>query len=51
MAFTEIELRRIERDVAKFMERRRPAPQIRPELDIGHRVSGHSVELYEIRPV
>jgi hypothetical protein len=51
VAFTEIELRRIERDMAKFMERRRPRPHIRPELDIGHRVSGHSVELFEIRPV
>ena len=51
MAFTEFELRRIERDIAKFMERRRPPPHIRPKLDIGHRISGNSVEIFEIRPV
>ena len=50
MAFSALELRRFERDLAKFMERRRPPPSIRPKLDIGSRISGHSVELFEIRP-
>ena len=47
MAFTDIERARIERDIAKFMERRRPPP---PELDFGYRISCHSVEIFEIRP-
>ena len=50
MAFTDIERARIERDIAKFMERRRPPPYIRPELDFSYRISGHSVEIFEIRP-
>ena len=50
MAFTEIELKRFERDIAKFMEIRRPPPHIRPQLDIGARLSGQSIEIFEIRP-
>lgn len=50
MAFSELELRRHERDVARFMERRRPPAHIRPELDLGYRFDGQSVEIFEIRP-
>lgn len=32
------------------MERRRPPPHIRPKLDIGYRITGQSVEIFEIRP-
>jgi hypothetical protein len=46
----ELELKRWERDLAKFMERRRPPPPIRPQLDIGYRISGQSVEIFEVRP-
>ncbi|MGH8502553.1 MAG: DUF3024 domain-containing protein [Gammaproteobacteria bacterium] len=50
VALTDLERKRCERDLAKFMERRRPPPHIRSELDIGYRISGHSVEIFEIRP-
>ena len=50
MAFSELERKRHERDIAKFMERRRPPPEIRPKLDLGFRIEGQSVELFEIRP-
>jgi hypothetical protein len=50
MAFSDLELKRCERDLARFMERRRPPPQIRPRLDLGYRINGHSVEIFEIRP-
>lgn len=50
MAFSELELKRCERDLARFMERRRPPPHIRPRLDIGYRIKGQSVEIFEIRP-
>jgi hypothetical protein len=50
MALTDLERRRCERDLAKFMDRRRPPPDIRPKLDIGYRITGHSVEIFEIRP-
>jgi hypothetical protein len=50
MAFSELEIRRHERDIARFMMRRRPPPHIRPELDLGYRITGQSIELFEIRP-
>ena len=34
-----------------FMQKRRPPPHIRPKLDIGFRVSGQSIEIFEIRSV
>jgi len=40
----------VEKAVGAFVAMRRPAPPIRPKLDIGFRVSGQSVELFEIRP-
>ena len=48
MALTDLERRRCERDLGKFMERRRPPPHVRPQLDIGCRISGQSVEIFEI---
>ena len=33
-----------------FLEKRRPPAHIRPQLDIGVRVSGQSVEIFEVRP-
>ena len=50
MALNDIERRRIEKAVSAFVDKRRPAPHIRPKLDLGFRVSGQSVELFEIRP-
>jgi Protein of unknown function (DUF3024) len=50
MALTEIEIKRCEKALAVFMERRRPPPSIRSQLDLGYRISGHSVEIFEIRP-
>lgn len=49
MAFSEFELKRYEKIVEKYVEQRRPAPHIRPQLDLGFRVKGQSVELFEIR--
>jgi len=50
MAFTFLELSRCERFLANFMERRRPPPEIRAKLDLGYRITGHSVVLFAIRP-
>ncbi len=50
MALTFLELSRCERFLAKFMERRRPPPKIRPKLDLGYRITGHSVVLFTIQP-
>jgi hypothetical protein len=50
MALSELETKRVERVLEKFMEKRRPAPHIRPKLDFGYRIVGQSLELFEIRP-
>jgi Protein of unknown function (DUF3024) len=48
--FSELERKICERAVARFIERRRPPPDIRAKLDIAFRVQGQSVEIFEIRP-
>lgn len=50
MAFSEIETKRVEKAVGAFIERRRPPPHIRPKLDLGFRINGQSVEIFEVRP-
>ncbi|MEK8089882.1 DUF3024 domain-containing protein [Thermithiobacillus plumbiphilus] len=50
MAFTELELQRCKKVLAQFLERRRPPAHIRDRLDIDYRITGQSVEIFEIRP-
>ncbi len=50
MRLSELEIARAKRILGSFVERRRPPPHIRPKLDFGFRISGQSVELFEIRP-
>jgi len=51
MAISEIETKRYEKIVARYIEGRRPTPHIRPQLDFGFRITNQSVEIFEIRPV
>lgn len=50
MALSEFELKRLEKLVGQYVEKRRPPPHIRPELDIAYRIDGQSVEIFEVRP-
>jgi hypothetical protein len=50
MALSELERKRYEKAVAKFLEARRPPSEIRPKLDLGFRLEGQSIEIFEIRP-
>jgi hypothetical protein len=50
MAFNDIEKKKIERALESFLAKHRPPPHIRPDLDIGYRLSDQSVEILEIRP-
>lgn len=50
MAISEFEIKRIEKIMAEYLERTRPAPHIRNKLDISYRINNQSVELFEIRP-
>ena len=40
----------VEKQIIEFVESRRPEENIRPELDIGYRITGQSFEIFEIRP-
>ena len=51
MALTEFEQKRIEKTVGDYVEKRRPPPNIRDKVDIAYRISGQSVEIFEVRPV
>jgi len=50
MALTELETRRVEKAVGAFVEKHRPAPSLRHQVDLGFRIVGQSVEIFEIRP-
>jgi len=50
MALSEFETKKIEKEVSAFVEKRRPPPHIRNEVDIGYRIEGQSVEIFKIRP-
>ncbi|QID19342.1 DUF3024 domain-containing protein [Nitrogeniibacter mangrovi] len=50
MALSELELKRVERAVGRYLKKHRPPPHIRPELDVEARIQGQSVELVELRP-
>jgi hypothetical protein len=51
MALSELEMARIRKSVGTYIEQRRPAPHIRPKLDLGFRIQGQSVVIFEVRPV
>lgn len=50
MALAECELARVRKAMDVFMGKRRPPAHVRPKLDLGFRISGQSVEIFEIRP-
>ncbi len=51
MAFSELEAKKYEWMVGAFIEMRRPPVHLRDKVDIGYRISGQSIEIFEIRPV
>ena len=50
MAFNDLDNKRIENAMATFLTKRRPPPHIRSQVDIGYRLIGQSIEIFEIRP-
>jgi len=50
MSLTESELKRCEKLVGQFIEKHRPPAHLRNELDLAFRISGQSIEIFEIRP-
>ena len=51
MALSEFEVARAKKIMDDFLARRRPPEDIRDQLDLGYRISGQSVEIFEVRPV
>lgn len=49
VAFTEFEKKRCEKLVGAFLDRRRPPPHLRDQVDLVSRIKGQSVELLEVR--
>lgn len=50
MPLNDLELKRCETALAKFIAQRRPPPHLREQLDIGWRISNQSIEIFELRP-
>lgn len=50
MAFSAFEQKRYENIVGQYIDARRPEPSARKDFDLGFRISGQSVEIFEIRP-
>ena len=50
MALTPTELQRCEKALEQFLGQRRPPEHIRDRVDIGFRIEGQSVLIFEIRP-
>ena len=50
MALTKEHIKEIEQAAARFMYHNRPPTDIRDELDLGYRIDGQSLYLFEIRP-
>lgn len=51
VVLSEFELKKIEKSVGGLVSKRRPPVPMRKKLDLGYRISGHSVEIFSIRPV
>jgi hypothetical protein len=49
VTLSEFEIKRCERLVAEFIERRRPPARLRKEVDLSFRMKGMSVEIFELR--
>lgn len=50
MALSEFETKRFQKALTAFIELKRPPAHIRNQVDLAGRISGQSIEVYEIRP-
>lgn len=50
MSIAELQPQKIEDALQAFLNRCRPPARVRPQLDVGARVAGKTVEVFEIRP-
>jgi hypothetical protein len=50
MAFSEFEIKKLEKTVGAFIEKQRSPVSLRKELDLAFRIENQSVVIYEVRP-
>ena len=50
MTFSAIEVARIEKTMAEYIDRIRPPTHLRDQLDFAYRLDNQSIEIFEIRP-
>lgn len=50
MALSEFEIKRLEKIVGQYIEKKRPPADIRDEVDLAFKIEGQSVIIFEIRP-
>ena len=50
MAFSELEIKRVEKAALAYMDRNSPPSHIRDKVDMGFRIENQSLEIFEIRP-
>jgi hypothetical protein len=50
MAFRDHELEHVTDIVSRFIEARRPPPEIRDQVDLAYRIVNQNVDIYEVRP-
>jgi hypothetical protein len=51
MAFGGFEKKRVEKILGRYVEKNRPPADIRNKVDLSFRITGQSVEIFEIRPL
>ncbi|MBL1433648.1 MAG: DUF3024 domain-containing protein [Gammaproteobacteria bacterium] len=51
MAISEFEIKRCEKLVGAYVEKHRPPPHVRDQVDLGFRVKNQSIEIFELRPL
>lgn len=51
MAISEFEIKRYEKIVGDYIEKRRPPAEVRDQVDLGFRIKGQSIVIFEIREV
>ena len=51
MAFSEFEIKRLQKVVGRYIEKNRPPKHLREQVDLSFKIKGQSVEIFEIRPI
>ena len=51
MAISEFEIIRCEKLVGAFIEKNRPPPHLRNQVDLSFRIKDQSIEIFELRPL